>query len=598
MASRTHSIEGDASGQLRSRPVAPGQNHLLSTGEDGSKDPVQFEFQISEQAPLLQQTSEEDREDLDSSSRNSVAVNVCFWQSRAKASVFWLFPFLLLYMLGYGGSAVPKINLMVLLTCKDYLAERARSDPGFTYLPVILGQDNSQCQIPEVQSRVARFQLYFNLVVGLLSAVASPQLGHLSDRYGRTSMIALSGLGTILAEIITVIVAANAERVSIYLLLLGAMLDGLGGSFTAIMALSSSYASDCTIPGKRSVAFGYLHGAIFTGVAAGPFLVAILMKRTHNIMSIFYSALALHVLFFFAALLIIPESLTEEHKQRAREKHQVKLAHQEELGWLSIKRWNPKKVIAPLSILFPPAGRPSTLFPNRGGASPALRRNIILLSVIDTLHLGMALGTAQIIIIYAGYMFGWGNVESSLFVSIISSVRVFNFFVVLPIISRIFHEQPREDLVISGSSALDVILIRVSILLDTVGFAGYALANHGSLLILSGVVTSLGGMAAPVLQSSLTKHVPSDRIGQILGAKGLLHAIARVIAPSICSFIYSVTVGKFSQAVFVCLSFAFGIALCSTFYIKAHVRLDIDNPSHRNNETHDYREAVEDEILP
>ncbi|KAE8132100.1 major facilitator superfamily domain-containing protein [Aspergillus pseudotamarii] len=501
-------------------------------------------------------------------------------------------------MLGFGGAAVPKINLMVSLTCRDYLAKRASSDPGFTYLPVLLGQDNSQCQIPEVQSLVARFQLYYNLVVGLLSALISPQLGHLSDRYGRTPMIAVSAIGTVLAEIITVIVAANAERVSIYLLLLGATFDGLGGSFTAIMALSTSYASDCTIPGRRSVAFGYLHGAIFTGVAAGPFLVAMLMKKTHDIMSVFCSALALHVLFFFVVLLVIPESLSKEQKQRAQEKHEVKLAHQEDIGWLSMTFWNPKKIIAPLAVLFPPAGRPSTLFPNCGGASPVLRRNIILLSVIDTLHLGMALGTSQIIIIYAGYMFGWGNVESSMFVSIISSVRVLNFFIVLPIITRIFREEPREDLVISGSGALDVVLIRVSILLDMIGFTGFALANHGSLLILSGIVTSLGGMAAPVLQSSLTKHVPRDRIGQILGAKGLLHAIARVIAPSICSFIYSVTVGKFSQAVFVCLSFVFGIAFCCTLYIKAHARLDFDDPRTHYTETNDYREAVEDELLP
>ncbi|KAB8235993.1 putative tetracycline-efflux transporter [Aspergillus alliaceus] len=598
MASRIHPIDADI-GQLRSRPAAPGQNHPLNTGEDGSKHPV--ELHIQEQTPLLQQTYENrDYENLHSPDPSLAALNAGVWQSRTKASILWLLPFLLLYMLGFGGVAVPKINLMLSLTCRDYLAKRASTDPGFTYFPVIIGQDNSQCQIPEVQSLVARFQLYFNLVTGLLSALISPQLGHLSDRYGRTSMIALSALGTIVAEAITAIVAANSERVSIYLLLLAATLDGLGGSFTAILALSSSYASDCTISGKRSVAFGYLHGAIFTGVAAGPFLVAILMKKTHNILSVFYSALALHILFFFAAWLLIPESLSEEQKQRAREQYHVKvsLSHQEDLSWLSTKRWNPKKALAPLAILFPPAGRPSTLFPNRGGASTALRRNIILLSVIDTLHLGMALGTAQIIVIYAGYMFGWGNVESSLFVSIISSVRVLNFFIVLPIVCRIFREEQREDLVISGSSALDVVLIRVSILLDTVGFAGYALANSGSFLILSGVVTSLGGMAAPVLQSSLTKHVPRDRIGQILGAKGLLHAISRVVAPSICSFIYSVTVGKFSQTVFVCLSFVFGIAFCGTLYIKAHVQLDINDSSYRNDDTNEYREAVEDENLP
>ncbi|KAF7587496.1 hypothetical protein BBP40_007169 [Aspergillus hancockii] len=597
MGSQTHSVDADASGHLRSRPVAPCQNSPPSTPEDNLKDSMQLHNH--EQTPLLQQTSGEiDHGDFDLSSQRSAALDAGAWRWRTKASVFWLFPFLLLYMLGFGGAAVPKINLMVSLTCRDYLSKRANVDPGFTYLPVLLGRDNPQCQIPEVQSLVARFQLYFNLVAGLLSALASPQLGHLSDRYGRTSIISLSAIATILAEIVTVIVAANAETVSIYLLLLGATLDGLGGSFTAILALSSSYASDCTISEKRSVAFGYLHGSIFTGIAAGPFLMAMLMKRTHDIMSIFYSALGSHVLFLGAVLFIIPESLSGEQKQMAREKHQMNRSHKEDVGWLSFRRWNPKQVIAPLSILFPPVGRPSALFPNSRGASPELRRNIILLSIIDTFHFGMSMGTSQVIIIYAGYMFGWGNVESSLFVSIISSVRVINFFVVLPIITRIFRERRRDDLAISGSSTLDVVLIRFSILLDLIGFTGYTLANHGSFLILSGVITSLGGMAAPVLQSSLTKHVPRDRIGQILGAKGLLHAIARVIAPTICSFIYSVTVGKLPQTVFVCLAVAFGIAFCSTLYIKAHVQLDIDDRKYRNSEVDEPEEVVDEEVLP
>ncbi|KAE8154142.1 major facilitator superfamily domain-containing protein [Aspergillus avenaceus] len=473
-------------------------------------------------------------------------------------------------MLGFGGSAVPKINLMVTLSCRDYLTERSKHDTGLTHYPGILAHDSSHCQVPEVQSLVARFQLYYGLVTGLLSAVVSPQMGHLSDRYGRTPIIALSALATVVGEIITVIVAANTEWVPINLLLLGAMLDGLGGSFTAILALSSSYVSDCTTPEKRSVSFGYLHGSIFTGIAAGPFSVAMIMRKTHNVLIVFYSVLVLHTLFTLVVLLLIPESLSWDQKHMAREKHQVQLSQEEEVGWFSFKRWNPKKIITPLSILLPPVGRPGVLFPNRHGASPALRRNIILLSGVDTLHFGMAIGTSQIMILYAEYMFGWGNVEASMLVSIISTVRVINFFVVLPIVTRIFRERPKEAQAISGSSRLDVVLIRISIFLDMLGYAGYALSRYGSFLIASGVVTSLGGMAAPVLQSSLTQHVPRDRVGQILGAKGLLHAVARVIAPSLCSFIYSVTVGTFPKTVFILLSATFGIAFCSTFYIQPH----------------------------
>src|SRR5204863_2674694 len=66
------------------------------------------------------------------------------------------------------------------------------------------------------------------------------------------------------------------------------------------------------------------------------------------------------------------------------------------------------------------------------------------------------------------------------------------------------------------------------------------------------------------------KHVPPDCTGQLLGAIGLLHALARVISPTLFNLIYSLTVGSIPQAVFMCLSIVFGVALLLTWFIKPH----------------------------
>lgn len=473
-------------------------------------------------------------------------------------------------MLGFAGVVVPKINLVLSLVCRDYLSKKASQDPNFTYLPVIIGEDNPQCQVPEVQSLVAQFQLYLNLIAGILSALVSPRLGHVSDRYGRTRLIALSSLGAVLGETLTVLVAARPERFSINLLLVGALLDGIGGSFTTVLALATSYASDCTAPEKRSVAFGYLHGALFVGLACGPLVAAIVLKKTGEIIHIFAAGLAFHALFFFMVLLVIPESLSKEQQQVAREKHRRRFTQKETAGWLSsswLQHLNPKNLITPLSILCPPVGRPSSLFPNRKGASPALRRNIILLAAIDTVVFAVALGSAQLVIIYAEFMFGWGNVESSIFISIVSTVRVLVLFLVHPILTRIFHKRTAEQRVIPGSNRVELVIIQISIFFDFLGYVGYTLVRSSALMTLSGIVAALGSLATPTLQSSLTKHVPRERVGQILGAKGLLHALARVIAPTLCNLVYSLTVGKFTQTVFVSLAAVFFLAICSSFYI-------------------------------
>ena len=470
-------------------------------------------------------------------------------------------------MLGFGGTVVPKVNLILTLVCRDYFAERSLQDPNFTYLPVLLGEDNSQCRIPEVQSLVARFQLYLNLIAGVLSALASPRLGHLSDRYGRTKIIALGTLGAVLSEVITVIVAAKPESASVNLLFLGAIFDGLGGSYTTAVALVTSYASDCSRLETRNVAFGYYHGVLFAGTAAGPFLAAFILKHGGRVLDIFCVALAFQTLYLLTVWLVVPESLSEEQQQIAQEKHQIK-REREDASLLS--RWNPLTLITPLSILLPPVGRSSALFPNRGGASRPLQRNIVLLTSMDTVVFGVALGTAQVVIIYAQYMFGWGNVESSMFVFTINIVRVANLFLVLPLVTRFFRRPSTEEHSIMGSDTLDVTLIRLSIVFDVLGYVGYALSKHGSVMIASGVITALGGMGPSILQSSLTKHVPRDRVGQILGAIGLLHALARITAPALFSLIYSLTVGKFTQAVFVCLTGVFGLAFIFSLFIQPH----------------------------
>ncbi|KAJ5664976.1 uncharacterized protein N7477_007424 [Penicillium maclennaniae] len=514
-----------------------------------------------------------------------------------RPSIWWLLPFGALFTLGFGGLAVPRINLIMSLICRDYFSERMAKDPNFTVLPIVFGEDNGQCRLPEISSLVAQFQLYLNLVTGIISALVSPRLGHLSDRYGRTKLIAFGAMGAVLNEVITVIIASRPDTMSVKWFLVGGVMDGLGGSFTTAQALIHSYASDCTPPDRRSVAFGLFHGTLFFGIAFGPSGAAFLIKQTGTALPVFYIGLACHAIFVLSLLFIVPESLSKERQLAARDRHHTKLANSKDVKWYSWKALNPIKLVTPLSILLPAVGRPSVLFSNRRGASPALRRNIVLLAAMDTACFGIAMGTAQLIIIYAAYMFNWGNVESSLFVSIINAIRVVNLFVVLPVVARFFRTPTPDDGAIRGSDMLDIVIIRLSIVFDVLGYVGYALSNHPSMMILSGIIASLGGMGAATLQSSLTKHVPQERIGQMLGATGLLHALARVVAPTILNLIYSLTVATYPQTVFVCLAAVFGLTLLMSFLIHPHVTLEDEAASDIAVEANEVGEDEHDQLL-
>jgi hypothetical protein len=70
------------------------------------------------------------------------------------------------------------------------------------------------------------------------------------------------------------------------------------------------------------------------------------------------------------------------------------------------------------------------------------------------------------------------------------------------------------------------------------------------------------------MQAALTKHVPKEKVGQLLGAMGLLHAVARVIGPMIFTGIYAATVGFFPKAYFLVLTTMFGFAFVVSWYIR------------------------------
>ena len=479
--------------------------------------------------------------------------------------MFWLLPPYFIFTLAFGGTLVPRINLIVSLVCKEYFSERSLRDPSFAMMPVILGDDNPQCRIPEVQSLVSKFTLYCNLISGLLAAIVSPKMGALSDRYGRKSMLGVTVLGTLLCEIVIVVVARCPDTLSINWLLLGYAFDGLGGSFIAAMALSFAYASDCTSPDKRNVGFGYFQGSLFSGIAIGPIFAGYIVKATGQLLSVFYVAVGAHGAFLLFLLFIVPESLSKERQIRAREKSEFvgageQQTFQKRLSYV-IELFTGTELLKPLAILWPTGE----------GTNPAVRRNLALLAAVDTTMFGIAMSSMTVVIIYVNYMFGWGTFESSAYVSVVNICRVFTLLVILPVASRVLRG-PRSSSVQrhSGCDNIDLGIIRTAIFFDLLGYIGYSTARTGNLFILFGAIASVGGMGSPTLQSSLTKHVPPDRTGQVLGAMGLLHASARVVAPTIFNLIYAQTVGKFTQTVFVCLAATFGVAFGLSWFVRPH----------------------------
>ncbi|KAL8733215.1 MAG: hypothetical protein Q9166_002232 [cf. Caloplaca sp. 2 TL-2023] len=574
-AANTHEVfEADANAQAcddaraRSRSQRKCQDSRSQKPAVGAPD-----HSVYEETPLLERDLCSEEDSSDDSSDDGSKRSAPDWSGARdfegrpwwkKPSMYWLLPPFLLATLAFGGIIVPKVNLILSLICREYLAEQQSKHPDFYIMPVMFGTDHPQCRIPAVQSRVSKFTLYGNVITGLLSAVTSPKLGSLSDRYGRTRMITLVSFGMLVTEIITVLAARMPETFSVNWLLLGFVCDGLSGSFVASMALTNAYVSDCTPPAKRNVSFGYFHGILFTGVALGPLIAGYVVRWTGSIVSVFYCAVAAHTCFALFVLIVAPESLSKERQKAAREKAGF-IQHPERYSdsWITdastkLRTYN---FLAPLKVLWL----------SGSGVNTAVRRNLVTLAAVDTIVFGVAMGSMTVVLIYSEFQFGWDTFETSLFVSIVNICRVTNLIVFFPIISRLIRG-PRDSTTLgkSGSDSLDLYIIRAAIIFDMLGYVGYASVRTANLFIVSGALASIGGMGSPTLQSALTKHVPPEQTGAVLGAVGLLHALARVAGPLIFNSIYSATVGKFTQTVFVCLGSTFFVAFVLSWFIRPH----------------------------
>ncbi|UNI21809.1 hypothetical protein JDV02_007765 [Purpureocillium takamizusanense] len=490
-------------------------------------------------------------------------------------SVFWLlFPFAV-FTLAFGGVIVPKLNLILDLVCKQYFADRTLIDPKH---PIILGSDNPQCRIPAVQKHAATFILVLNFVTGGLSAIIAPKLGHLSDRYGRRRLLAVASVGGLLNEFITILAARFPETVNYRWLVLGAVFDGLTGSFTAGSILSQSYTSDCTPPSKRAVSMGYIQACLFTGLAFGPLIAGYFVKWSGNLLAIFYVVLGCHTFFMLFAGFVIPESVSKKRQLAAREAHRKeKEARAEQVGsWLSaVQSSNP---FEPLRILWPTGP----------GTSTKLRLNLVALAICDACILGGTFAAGACIVLYSEYMFDWGTFETSRFVSALSMVRVVVLMGIFPVLNyfgRVRPAAPRRRLSgvtpedkNSGADHLDTWILRIALFSEILGCTGYVFARSEALFFGSGMMTALGGLGSATTQAVITKHVPQDRVGKILGAIGMLHALARVVGPVLFNGIYAATVETFPQAIFVALGSLYVVAFVSSFLIKTHIHWE-DEPA-------------------
>ncbi len=309
----------------------------------------------------------------------------------------------------------------------------------------------------------------FGLAFSLIQFVFSPIQGTLSDRFGRRPVILLSCLGLGLDFVFMALAPTLAW------LFVGRIISAItAASFTT----ANAYIADVTTHEGRARGFGMIGAAFGVGFVVGPLIGGVLGDIDLRLP--FWFAAGLALLNFCYGVFVLPESLPVE-KRTAR----FDWSHANPIGSLTLLRSYPQ-VFGLAAVIF----------------------------ISNMAHYVYS----SVFVLYGDYRYGWGQKDVGY---VLAVVGVLSVIVNIALVGRLVKALGERRAVLLGLAC------------GAVGFAVYGMAGVGWLFLLGLPISALWAIAAPAIQSLITRQVGADAQGRVQGALTSLVALAGIFAPVI-----------------------------------------------------------------
>ncbi len=343
-------------------------------------------------------------------------------------------------------------------------------------------------------------------VYGLCQFIAGPILGQASDKVGRKKILVLSQLGTCAGFILL------ALSQNLFLIFLARIIDGLTAGNISV---AQAYVSDVTTPQERTKAFGMLGSAFSLGFIVGPALSGFLAKYGPHYP--IYVAAFLSALSIVATITLLPKSDLIVSSE-VRNKFAMK----------NIQKYFANKELAPLMLQF-----------------------FAFIFAFSFFMSGFAMFAGEKFF-YEGHHFGAQQVGW-----IFTFMGCMSLLVQLGLLKKLIEKFGEKTLSLLGfiSMALGYFFLGE---VTTISFLLIALIFH----------TFGGSVLRPSITSQITKVVPRDQQGAILGVTQSLQSMAQIIAPLIGG--YLIGKGHLSGWAWTCS----GIALMGVILLLRQIKIE------------------------
>ncbi len=259
---------------------------------------------------------------------------------------------------------------------------------------------------------------------------------------------------------------------ALWILFLGRIISGLTG---ASMTVATAYMADISDDSNRSANFGMIGAAFGIGFVVGPALGGVLGASDWRIP--FIAAAVLNLLNFIFGYFILPESLPLESRRK-----------------ISLRKLNPFTTIA--KILKP---------------SP-----ILLLIWIYILLFLAGQAHPSLWALYTQFKFNWTALEVGLSISCVGvSIAIVQGGLTRIVIPKIGEWNA----------------LYFCILINFLGYLGFALATTGWMMYAILIPSALAGIGGPALQSLITKNGSANEQGELQGTLVSLGSLTSIIGP-------------------------------------------------------------------
>src|SRR5437588_8445519 len=266
-------------------------------------------------------------------------------------------------------------------------------------------------------------------------------------------------------------------------LFVGRIISGITASN---ISTAFAYVTDVTKPEERAKPFGLISAVFGLGFVIGPALVGWLGNM--NLRFPFWAAAALSLGNALYGYFVLPESLPRERRAKSA--------------------WHMANPLGSLRLL-------------------SANRELGGLAVVTTLYYLAHNSLPSMWALYAEYRYAWSRRDVGLSLAVVGvCAALVSGTLVGPYVKR-FGE--RRSL-LSG------------LVFGTLGFAGFALAIRGWMILAVIPFIALWGIAAPAMQSLMARHVDPSSQGKLQGAINSLRAFTGMAGPVLFTQIFTIAI--------------------------------------------------------